>query len=165
MGLEVRLNAESKPGPTITPVNIWWICWACVWTVPIALGMAYLIAHRNKPTLRVRGLGLSLSAVVLLHLYWMSVQFHTVFDAIEPPVYEFWIMSTWLPCGIALFHASNSRFLYVAKLQKKYAQPSDRLIDFPPALRSKNDLISRFRRLGYTAKVLIIVSILMLVQV
>lgn len=86
MGSEAQLIFVSKMGPTITPVNIWWICWACVWTVPIAVGMVYLIAHRKKLTLRVRGLGLSLSAIALLHLYWISVQFHTVFDAIQPPV-------------------------------------------------------------------------------
>ncbi|KAJ5819965.1 hypothetical protein N7474_005556 [Penicillium riverlandense] len=165
MGLEPGLKADSKPELTMTPVKIWWICWACVWTVPIGLGFAYLIAHRNTPTLRVRGLGLSLSSVVLLHVYWMSVQFHSTFDAVEPQVSEYWIMGTWLPCGIALFHASNSRFLHVAKQQKKYAQPGNHPIDFRPALRSKNGLIGRFRRLSYTAKVLIVVGISMLVQV
>jgi hypothetical protein len=32
-------------------------------------------------------------------------------------------MGTWFPLGIALFHASNLRFLHVAKLQKQFARP------------------------------------------
>ncbi|KAJ5623970.1 hypothetical protein N7510_000279 [Penicillium lagena] len=165
MGSEQGVNADSTPELRFTPLGIWWTCWACVWTVPIAIGIAYLIAHRNTPPLRVRGLGLSLSAIVLLHFYWMSVQFHSTFDAVEPQVSEYWIMGTWLPCGIALFHASNSRFLHVAMLQKKYAQPGNRLIDYPFTSRSKSGLINRFRRLSYTSKVLIVVGISMFIQV
>lgn len=59
---------------------------------------------------------------------------------ILPPVYmmgpgfpcsaEFWIMSIYLPLGIALFHASNSQFLYLASRQKHFAHGSMKEEDF-----------------------------------
>jgi hypothetical protein len=124
--------------------------------------MAYLIVHRNTPTVRIRGLGLSLSAVVLLHMYWASVQTGVMIGAMMPGDAQYWIMGTYLPCGMALFHASNSRFLHVAKLQKKYVQPRNSITGSPSQRRG---LISRFHRLAYTTKTLIIVGILMVVQV
>ncbi|OQV08691.1 hypothetical protein CLAIMM_12919 [Cladophialophora immunda] len=38
-----------------------------------------------------------------------------------PCAVEFWVMSTLLPLGIAIFQAANSQFLYVASTQRKYA--------------------------------------------
>ncbi|KAJ5807986.1 hypothetical protein N7474_009255 [Penicillium riverlandense] len=162
MGSELGITAHTKPGLAITPVSIWWVCWAGVWTVCVALGMAYLIVHRNTPTVRIRGLGLSLSAVVLLHMYWASVQTGVMIGPVMPGDAQYWIMGTYLPCGMALFHASNSRFLHVAKLQKKYVQPRNSVCGSPSQRRS---LISRFHRLPYTTKTLIIVGILMVVQI
>jgi hypothetical protein len=37
---------------------------------------------------------------------------------------EYWIMGTYLPYSIALFHTSNSWFLHVAKHQWKYTNHS-----------------------------------------
>jgi hypothetical protein len=45
-------------------------------------------------------------------------------SAFMPKDAEYWIMGTYLPCGIALFHALNSWFLHVAKHQWKYADHS-----------------------------------------
>ncbi|OAP56049.1 hypothetical protein AYL99_10201 [Fonsecaea erecta] len=41
-----------------------------------------------------------------------------------PCAVEFWVMSTLLPLGIAIFQAANSQFLYVAFTQRKYAHLS-----------------------------------------
>jgi hypothetical protein len=126
--------------------------------------MAYLIVRRDTPILRIRGLGLSLSAIVLLHLYYAPVQFGTMIGPIMPGDAQFWIMGTFLPCGIALFHASNSRFLYVAKLQEKYVYNDRRLIDFGPN-QGKSGLIGRFKRLDYNTRILALVGIGMIGQI
>lgn len=165
MGSEVGVSADSKPQPVINSVSIWWACWACAWTTAVVSGMGYLIAHRNAPTLRVRGIFLSLSAIVLLHLYWISVQFGVMVGPLMPGDAEYWIMGTYLPCGIALFHASNSRFLHVAKLQKKYAYRDTKLVDPTPSSGSKGGLIARFRRIDYNVRILIIVGAGMILQV
>ncbi|GLA10376.1 hypothetical protein AnigIFM60653_004275 [Aspergillus niger] len=165
MGSELGVTAASMPQPAYTPVSIWWTCWAATWTVIVASGMAYLIAHRSTPPLLLRGLGLSLSAVVVLHVYWASVQFGTMIGTIMPGDAEYWIMGTYLPCGIALFHASNSRFYHVAKLQEDYVIRSCGGIDLSSTSRGKLGVVDRFRRLAYTTKILVLVTMASLVQV
>ncbi|KAI2813549.1 hypothetical protein CBS115989_9361 [Aspergillus niger] len=163
MGSELGVTAASTPQPAYTPVSIWWTCWAGTWTVIVASGVAYLVAHRNTPPLLLRGLGLSLSAVVMLHVYWTSVQFGTIIGTIMPGDAEYWVMGTYLPCGIALFHASNSRFYHVAKLQEGYIIRSSGGNDLY-STRSKLGVVDRFRRLAYTTKILVFVTVASLVQ-
>ncbi|BCR99996.1 uncharacterized protein AKAW2_50338S [Aspergillus luchuensis] len=164
MGSELGVTAASTPQPAYTPVSIWWTCWAGTWTVIVASGVVYLIAHRNTPPLLLRGLGLSLSAVVMLHVYWASVQFGTMIGTIMPGDVEYWIMGTYLPCGIALFHASSSRFYHVAKLQEGYIIRSSGGNDLY-STRGKLGAVDRFRRLAYTTKILVLVTVASLVQV
>lgn len=169
MGSELGVTPDSKPQAVYSPVSIWWAVWAGFWTVAVSLGMTYLILNRHSPVLRIRGIGLSLSAIVLLHLYWASVQFGVMIGPLMPGDVQFWIMGTYLPCGIALFHASNSRFLHVAKHQKKYADhDSRRSVDSPPELekgRGKQGLLDRFFNLDYNTRSLIVAGIMVFTQV
>lgn len=165
MGSELGVSADSKAELNTSPVSIWWVTFGCIWTAVIVAGASYLIANRNTPTIRIRGLWLSLAAVLLLHLYGWSVQFGLLVGNLMPGDVEFWIMGTYLPCGIALFHASNSRFLHVAKLQKKYIHhDGQNLIDSAAQAKRNSGLLGKFRRLDYTAKVVFLVSIAMFVQ-
>ena len=163
MGSELGVSANSQPKANLGPVSIWWAVWACFWTVVVVLGMAYLIVNRSAPTLRVRGIGLSLSAIGFLHLYWISVQFGVMIANLMPGDAEFWIMGIYLSCGMALFHASNTRFLHVAHTQKKYVQ-NDESVNNEKST-PKAGLVERFRRLDYSTKVLVVVGIGMLFQV
>ncbi|KAB8223241.1 hypothetical protein BDV33DRAFT_43923 [Aspergillus novoparasiticus] len=165
MGSELGITPETKPQAVYTPVSIWWACWAGVWTTALVLGMLYLIANRNMPTLRIRGIGMSLSAIVLLHLYWASVQFGVMIGPIMPGDAQYWIMGTYLGCGIALFHASNTRFLHVAKHQRQFAHHGSRITESVPDEKPKSGLFVRFRRLEYTKRILILVAIAMAFQI
>ncbi|KAI9931101.1 hypothetical protein ASPWEDRAFT_56175 [Aspergillus wentii DTO 134E9] len=163
MGSELGVSADSKAEAVYSPVAIWWACWAGIWTVAVASGITYLVLNRNSPTLRIRGIGLSLSAVVFIHLYFMSVQFGIMAGPLLPGDAEFWLMGTYLPCGIVLFQASNTRFLHVAKLQKKYAHRDSR-IDLTPDLTPKPGLKNRFNSLSFNMKTFICVGIAWAVQ-
>ncbi|PHH89505.1 hypothetical protein CDD83_5948 [Cordyceps sp. RAO-2017] len=164
MGSELGVTADSKPEPVLNTVSIFWASLACVWTALLVAGMAYLVSRRNTPMLRIRGLSLSLAAIVLLHLYWISVQLGTMIGPLAPGDAEFWIMGIYLPFGIALFHASNSRFLHIAEAQKKYLHGSHRSDGVAARSRSKRGVFARFRRLDYTSKILIVVGMGMLFQ-
>ncbi|KAG6009316.1 hypothetical protein E4U43_000015 [Claviceps pusilla] len=161
MGSELGITADSKAQVRLDAVGIWWVCWACTWTVLLLCGMGYLIHNRNAPILRVRGIGLSLSAVVLLHLYWFSVQLAYVLGALTPGECEYWIMGTYLPLGIALFHASNSRFLYVAQAQQKYL---NRDSDNPLPSRRGWGVVRRFKNWDYTSRMVLLVGLGMAFQ-
>ncbi|KAF7540541.1 hypothetical protein G7Z17_g12161 [Cylindrodendrum hubeiense] len=150
-------SAEAQP--RLDGLGVFWITFSIAWTLVLAGGMTFLYRHRDMPMLRIRGLPLSFSAVILLHLYWGAVQTGYCYQPIAPPVVEFWIMNIWLPFGIALFHASNSRFLHVASSQKKrFAEDKD--MTPPPKMnRAKSTtLLGRFRSLDYTRKILLLVG-------
>lgn len=163
MGSRLGVRAYTPQATVINPVTIFWICWTCIWTALVVAGMSYLIARRNTPLLRIRGLVLSLSAITLLHLYWMSVQLGLILGPMAPAVAEFWIMGIYFPFGIALFHASNSRFLHVAQAQKKYARHG--VAKKPSGPRRRGGVLGLFRRLDYTSKILCVVGLGMLFQV
>ncbi|KAL7930786.1 putative GprK-type G-protein coupled receptor protein [Trichoderma chlorosporum] len=159
MGSELGLTADSKPVARLNGVGIWWICWATGWTLLLLWGMGFLVYQRHMPMLRIRGIGLSLSAISLLHLYWISVQLGYVLGPLYSGDTQYWIMGTYLPLGIGLFHASNTRFLHVAQRQKQYIDRADTLSSQTTArLGDKSTILGRFHRLDHTAKVIILVS-------
>ncbi|EWY85833.1 hypothetical protein FOYG_12933 [Fusarium oxysporum NRRL 32931] len=156
------MRRDEKPHARFEGIAILWIVFSSVWTILLVAGMAFLYRRRDMPILRIRGLLLSFGSVVLLHLYWIAVQWVYVVALLFPPAVEFWIMSIWLPFGIALFHASNSRFLYVAKSQKnlfasKNARPKSERV-------KKQGLIGRYSNLNYTKRMLVLVGLGMLFQ-
>ncbi|KPM44877.1 hypothetical protein AK830_g1664 [Neonectria ditissima] len=156
-------SGSAEPRPRLDGLGVFWIAFTLVWTLILAGGITFLYRRRDMPMLRIRGLPLSLSAVVMLHLYWGAVQTGYVYFPIAPPVVEFWIMNIWLPFGIALFHASNSRFLHVAKTQK------ERFVTEKPAASRTNGaksttLVGRFKALDYTRKILYLVGAGMALQ-
>jgi hypothetical protein len=80
-----------------------------------------LIINRGLPFLRIRSVPLAISAVALLHVYWVLCLLAYVLNGNFPCATEFWIMSIYLPLGIALFQATNTQLLYVATLQSEIA--------------------------------------------
>lgn len=85
--------------------------------------------------------------------------------AMMPGDTQYWVMGLYLPCGIALFHASNARFLHVAKLQKKYTSEGKHLIEESAQIKHGKGLINRFRRLDFNSKTFITVGAGMFIQV
>ena len=66
---------------------------------------------------------------------------------------------------MGLFHASNTQFIHVANVQKKYARRDSSLDSFSDDFSRKGNLLDRFRRLEYSVKVFIVVGIAMVFQV
>ncbi|KAJ6782885.1 hypothetical protein PWT90_09918 [Aphanocladium album] len=122
MGSELGTTAETKPEARVNGLGIFYIVFAIVWTLTLLGAMSYLWMRRKTQILRIRGLPISFAGILLMHVYWLCVTTGYVYGPLMPEVAEYWIMGIWLPLGIALFHASNTRFLYVANAQKKYAK-------------------------------------------
>ncbi|KAL2761008.1 hypothetical protein ACRALDRAFT_1038047 [Sodiomyces alcalophilus JCM 7366] len=148
-------------------LGVFWTAFAAGWTALLLAGMAFLHHRRAMPILRIRGLPLSFCAILFLHAYWLAVQLGYVYGHLMPNGVEYWIMGIYFPFGIALFHASNSQFLHVAKRQKKYAQFALPAGGKKPAQQpqpaektrgpSRWPLLDRFRRYDYTTKMLAVV--------
>ncbi|KAL7800198.1 putative GprK-type G-protein coupled receptor protein [Trichoderma ceciliae] len=154
MGSEFGITPDSKPELRLGALGIFWIVFAAVWTAILLCGMGFLWVRREMPILRIRGLPLSFAAITLMHLYWLAVQLGYWYGALMPEVAEFWIMGIWFPFGIALFHASNSRFLYVADAQRKFIQKSET----PTIHVARGNLLGRWRQLDYNRRTLILIS-------
>ncbi|EFQ30876.1 hypothetical protein CGRA01v4_12946 [Colletotrichum graminicola] len=171
MDSETERTQEPTPAPALNtePAAVFFLAWTGAWTVTLFCGMAFLLVHRKMSFLKIRGLALSFAAVIMLHLYWVAVQVTLSIREFIPTGLEFWVMSFYLPFGIALFHASNSRFLYIAKAQRKYAEKPDyqwsKSLSQSPACNGRDKTIAgRLRRLDYTTKMLAVVSTGMAVQ-
>jgi hypothetical protein len=94
------------------------IAWTCL-LLPAAI---FLLRNRREPYLRIRNIPLAVSAVATLHVYWVLCMIAYVLNGFFPCAAEYWIMSIYLPLGIALFQATNSQLLSIAASQKKYVQ-------------------------------------------
>ena len=93
---------------------------ACAWTFLLLCGIAFLIRNRKLPFLCMRKLPLGILAVASLHVYWVLCMLAYILNGYFACSMEYWIMSTYLPLGIALYQASNTQLLHVAGLQKQF---------------------------------------------
>lgn len=106
----------------LDPLGWTYIGLAIAWTVALILGMLFLHQHRHLPCLQIRRLPLVFAGVASLHAYGAMCLTAYVFLPLAPCTAEFWIMSIYLPFGIAMFHAANSQFLHIASRQKQFAR-------------------------------------------
>lgn len=94
------------------------VAWTCL-LLPAAI---FLIKNRHLPHLRMRNIPLSVGAVATLHIYWVLCMIAYVLNGYFPCATEYWIMSIYLPLGIALFQATNCQLLSIATAQQKYTR-------------------------------------------
>lgn len=163
----VASTPPPKAEARLDAVGIWWITFGAVWTVLLVGGMTFLYKKRNTPTLRLRGLSLTFAGIVLLHLYWITVQIGYSVGPMAPAVAEYWIMGIWYPFGIALFVAGNSQFLHVAQAQSRFARPPSQMktrFD-EKRLPQKPTLLQRLRQMDYSKRMFMLVTIGMAIQV
>lgn len=162
-------TVDTKPTVRLDGLGVFWLVFAIAWTCILFCGVGFLYSRRKMQILRVRGLPLSIGSVLLLHVYWVCVTTGYVYGPVMPEVAEYWIMGLWLPFGIALFHANNSRFLYVANAQKKYARPTVEPYRIYTRRAGRLSLRKSIRvwweQLDYTNKTLLTVALGMAFQV
>ncbi|KAI1881647.1 hypothetical protein JX265_000473 [Neoarthrinium moseri] len=91
-------------------------------TVLLLWGMVFLHRHRRLPFLQIRRLPVVFAAVINLHLYAAVCMTGYTIGPVVPCDAQFWVMSIYLPLGMALLQAANSQFLYVASQQRKFAR-------------------------------------------
>ena len=90
------------------------------WTVIIYAGVIWLIMNRHLAFVEIRNLPLAIVAVSFLHVYLVIIFLAYTINGHFPCRAEFWIMSIYLPFGIALFQASLVQLRSVFDEQQKY---------------------------------------------
>jgi fatty acid desaturase len=158
-------NVPAMP-PKWDRVGVFYIAFAATWTTIVAAGMAFCWYNRHLAILRVRNLPLAFSGLIFLHLYWIMAQITYPIGATMPIVIaydtQYFIMGTWFPLGIALFHASNLRFLRIARLQKQFAHPD---LKRKRGCNGTYSLFCRIRNMDYDTKVMTFIIIGLVIQV
>ncbi|KAJ5717907.1 hypothetical protein N7488_003553 [Penicillium malachiteum] len=158
-------NMPTSP-PNYDKVGVFYIAFCVIWTTLLIAGMVFCWFNRRIPILRVRGISLSFAAIALLHVYWILGQLVYPIGATIPTVLAYDIqyfgMGVYFPLGIALFQASNLRFLHVAKMQKQFIYPELR------AERRCNgggsSWLCRLRNMDYMKRTMIFIGIGMVSQ-
>jgi hypothetical protein len=159
-------NLPPMP-PKWDRVGVFYIVFCATWTTIVLAGMAFCWHNRHLPILKVRALPLSFGSVIFLHLYWILAQVTYPVGATMPIVIaydvQYFVMGTWFPLGIALFHAANLQFLRVAKLQKQFTHPDlkrKRISD-----GANSSWFHRIRNMDYNTKVMAFIITGMVTQV
>ncbi|KAK1450338.1 integral membrane protein [Colletotrichum melonis] len=144
-------------------IGMFYITFCATWTAIVFAGMAFLWANRRNPILRLRGLPLAFGSIIFLHLYWCMAQITYPIGGTMPVVIaydvQYFVMGIWFPLGIACFHASNSRFLHVAKLQRLHFTGTGAGSIRRGCNGSKTSWLCRFRNMDYGRRILIFIGI------
>ncbi|KAI2776424.1 hypothetical protein F4815DRAFT_484683 [Daldinia loculata] len=170
MADQVQPDIYSLPTspPNFDRVGMFYVAFCATWTFLLILGMVFLIANRSNPILKVRGIGLSLTAIAFLHVYWILAQITYPVGLTMPIIVaytvQYFFMGIWFPLGVATFHASNTRFLYVAKMQKRYTESAD-LQKKPGCNGESTSWLCRLRNLDYPTRILIYIGLGIIVQI
>ncbi|KAF4963054.1 hypothetical protein FSARC_8906 [Fusarium sarcochroum] len=156
------------PSPPIWDrLGVFYVSFCVIWTTLLIAGMAFCWVNRRDPILRLRGLKLSFSAITLLHIYWVLGQLQYSILVVIPPIValnlQYFVMGIYFPLGIALFHASNTRFLHVAKLQKKFT--SHDLSIKTGCSGSRSPWLCRLMNMDYNMKITVFIGLGMIIQV
>ncbi|KAF7548506.1 hypothetical protein G7Z17_g7018 [Cylindrodendrum hubeiense] len=147
-------------------VGVFYVSFCAIWSTLVFSGMAFCWFNRHNPILKIRGLPLSFAAITFLHTYWILGQITYPIGGTMPLVLaydiQYFFMGIWFPLGIALFHASNIRFLHVAKLQKQFTHPD--LRSHAGCNGAQTSWLCRLRNMNYSEIVMILIGLGMVLQ-
>lgn len=138
-----------------------------IWTALLGAGIGFLIVNRNLPFLRLRNLALGIAAVCTLHVYWMLIMLAYTMNGTFPCSLEFWIMSIYLPFGIALYQANSTQLQHVAGLQRRFVNTESTYLEIRPNpnVKGYRQWIVKWDRLNVTQRAIIGITFGMVLQV
>jgi hypothetical protein len=139
---------------------------AISWTVILYSGIAWLVTHRQLPYLKMRNIPLAVAATSFLHVYLVKIMLAYTTNGHFLCSAEFWIMSIYLPFGIALFQANQVQLLSTSTQQRKLLD-GERMSTQGRRLYQRNarGLLSRWRSLTALKQTYVFIGIGMLLQV
>ncbi|KAH0550887.1 hypothetical protein GP486_007748 [Trichoglossum hirsutum] len=120
----ILISGVSPEGHNWGPINLdavgkGYIGILIVWSLVVFAGLYVLHINRRKPFIRMRNTRLTIAAVLTIHVYLSLVFLVYPLNGSFPCDAEYWIMSIYLPFGIALFQAQNLQLLSLSSMQKK----------------------------------------------
>ena len=89
------------------------------WTLVLLAGITSLLLKRRAPCIKLRNLPLAIASTAFLHIYLVKICLAYTTNGHFLCSAEYWIMSIYLPGGIALFQAYLAGLRSVWKEQRK----------------------------------------------
>ncbi|KAF2265181.1 hypothetical protein CC78DRAFT_208083 [Lojkania enalia] len=105
--------------PNTDPLGIAYVALAVLYTVVISVELYFLYRHRSAFCVRIRNIKVIFAAVSMLHIYLILVLLVYPQNGLFPCSAEFWVMSVFLPSGMAFFQACNARVLKAYESQRR----------------------------------------------
>ncbi|PSN74900.1 hypothetical protein BS50DRAFT_540537 [Corynespora cassiicola Philippines] len=105
--------------PNLDPLGIGYIIAAVIYTLFLSAELYLLYLHRYDFGVRLRNIKVIFAAVSMLHIYLTIVLLVYPWNGLFPCSAEFWIMSVFLPSGMAFFQACNARVLKAFDSQRR----------------------------------------------
>ncbi|PVH99662.1 hypothetical protein DM02DRAFT_629173 [Periconia macrospinosa] len=131
-------RALDGGGANVNALGISYVVAAIIYTLLLAGETYVLYRHRSAFCIRIRGLEVTLTSVAALHIYLIIVLLVYPLNGNWPCPAEFWVMSIFLPTGMAIFQSCNARVLRAYEVQRRLQK------DFLAGARKK--------RLSYTPR-------------
>lgn len=91
-----------------------YVALAIIYTVLVSAELYLLYLRRSAFCIQIRNLRVVFAAVSILHIYLILVLLVYPWNGLFPCSAEFWIMSLFLPCGMAFFQGSRSFQVWMA---------------------------------------------------
>jgi len=137
------------------------------WSAILALGSLWLIVNRRLPSVKIRNVGLAIAAVGFLHTYLVKIFLAYTTNGHFTCRAEFWIMSIYLPFGIALFQANTVQLESISEEQQSLLMRESSLSQDGTPVRRKPSLTLRQRWTTATAaqRTYVYIAIGMAIQV
>ncbi|KAJ5090941.1 hypothetical protein N7532_009625 [Penicillium argentinense] len=162
-----RPEGNDGGAPIFDSLAKFYVSVAIIWTSALLAGSVFLFANRHEQCIRIRNLRLMLSTVACLHVYWILCMVAYSMGGKYPCVAEYWVMSIYLPLGIALFQANSMQLLSVFGIQEKLLLAANHphrssLVDRP---KSSNRYLDRWRRWNLVQRTEFGIVVGMIVQV
>ncbi|KAJ4376770.1 hypothetical protein N0V86_006887 [Didymella sp. IMI 355093] len=100
-------------------LGITYVVIAIIYTIVLAFELAILYRRRHVFCIQIRNIKIVFAAVSMLHVYLTLVFLAYPWNGLYPCSAEFWVMSIFLPSGMALFQACNARVLTAYESQRR----------------------------------------------
>lgn len=100
-------------------LGIIYVIIAIIYTIILTGELYLLYRHRSAFCVRIRNIKAILAAVSALHVYLVLVLLVYPWNGLFPCSAEFWIMSVFLPSGMAFFQACNAKVLTAYESQRR----------------------------------------------
>ncbi|EME42507.1 hypothetical protein DOTSEDRAFT_175624 [Dothistroma septosporum NZE10] len=136
------------------------------WTVLLYVGVGWLVWNRNLPSVRIRNVPIAVLSVSFLHLYLIKIVLAYTTNGHFLCGAEFWIMSIYLPFGIAFFQMNLLQLYSISEQQQKLLSSSGSTKSvLPSTSKDIRGIWKNWRSLSQARRSYVYISMGMFVQV